>query len=85
MTSPSSEDSEPHARATCASASFRFDPAKYEHHLAGLDLTESERRAVIECLRTIMESFVAWGFGEDSTMAALNARDKDSARRQGQP
>jgi hypothetical protein len=85
MTLPSSEDSEPTARAAPPGVPFKFDPAKYEPHLAGLDLTESERRAVIESLRTIMESFVAWGFGEDSTIAALNARNKDSPRRQGQP
>lgn len=68
-------------REACPNAPLRFDPGKYEHHLAGFDLTESQRRAVIESLRTIMESFVAWGFGEDSTIAALNAQPEGSPRR----
>ena len=63
-----------------ACSTFRFDPSKYEHHLARLDLTDSERRDVIESLKTVMESFVAWGYGEDSTIAALNA-----ARAEGSP
>ncbi len=45
----------------------------YEHHLAGADLTEQEKREFIEALWYIIVSFVDLGFGIEPVNHALKA------------
>jgi len=66
--------------ATCARGILRgresvsamqLDPAKYSHHLAGLDLSDEDQLRFMEQTWAIMESFVDRAFGESPQQILL--------------
>ena len=60
---------EDHLKASRAPASLHaplgtlsFDPNEFMHHVESLDLSEAEKRELLDCVWQIMSSFVAWNF-----------------------
>lgn len=51
--------------------SMQLDPARYSHHLSGLDLSEEDQLRFMEQLWAIMESFVDRAFGESPEQILL--------------
>lgn len=52
-------------------SAMQLDPAKYSHHLAGLDLSDEDQLRFMEQTWAIMESFVDRAFGESPEQILL--------------
>jgi hypothetical protein len=52
-------------------SAMQLDPAKYSHHLHGLNLSDEDQLRFMEQLWTIMESFVDRAFGESAEQILL--------------
>lgn len=70
------------SKATLAAKALAFDPERYRHHIAHLNMSEEAQTELMAVLWRMMQSFVDLGFGEDTTRLALNAGDKAIAERE---
>lgn len=67
--------------ASVAARALAFDPERYRHHLAHLDMSESARSELLAVIWRIMESAVDRAFGEDAAQLARIAGDKRASAR----
>jgi hypothetical protein len=67
--------------ANVAARALAFDPERYRHHLAHLDMSESAQAELLAVIWRIMESAVDRAFGEDATQLARIAGDKRAGTR----
>lgn len=61
--------------AAIAAKALAFDPARYRHHLAHLNMSEDAQAELLDVLWRMMGSFVDRAFGDDPTQLALKAGD----------
>lgn len=54
---------------------FQFDPEKYAHHVAEMDLTDEQRDQVIQVVANIMRAIVGLGFGISPTQTPCGEDD----------
>lgn len=69
------------SRSAIAARALAFDPARYRHHLAHLDMSEAAQAELLAVIWRIMESAVDRAFGEDAAQLARIARDNRTAMR----
>lgn len=67
--------------ANVAARAMAFDPERYRHHLAHLDMSEEAQNELLVVVHRIMESAVDRAFGEDAAQLARIAGDKRTATR----
>ena len=73
-------------RAGIAARALAFDPERYRHHLAHLNMSEDAQAELLEVVWRIMESAVDRAFGEDAAQLARIAGDnRPSSRDRGAP
>lgn len=68
-----------------ARAVVTFDAARYEHFLEEMDLTDEQKRALLEALWSIIVGFVDLGFGVHPVQQSCgqNAQDDSATADQG--
>ncbi len=67
--------------ANVAARALAFDPERYRHHLAHLDMSENAQAELLAVIWRIMESAVDRAFGEDATQLARIAGDNRASAR----
>ncbi|GEM_PF-4911845 len=70
------------SKAALAAKALAFDPERYRHHIAHLNMSEEAQTELMAVVWRMMQSFVDLGFGEDATQLARIAGDKQSAGRE---
>ncbi|WP_431284496.1 hypothetical protein ACQW02_06735 [Humitalea sp. 24SJ18S-53] len=61
--------------AALAARAMAFDPGRYRHYLAHLDMSEEAQTELLNVVWRIMEGFVDRAFGHDAAQLARNAGD----------
>jgi hypothetical protein len=61
--------------AAVAARALAFDPERYRHHVAHLDMSEEAQIELLAVVHRIMESFVDRAFGHDAAQLARIAGD----------
>lgn len=61
--------------AAIAARALAFDPTRYRHHLAHLNMSAEAQAELLRVLWQMMGSFVDRAFGDDPTQLAVKAGD----------
>ncbi len=67
--------------ADVAARALAFDPGRYRHHLANLNVSEAAQDEYLASLHRIMATFVDAAFGQDPARLARIAGDKRASMR----
>jgi len=68
--------------ANLAARALGFDPERYRHHIAHMNMSEAAQAELLAVVWRMMETFVDIAFGDDATQLARIAGDKSSAARE---
>ena len=63
----------------------RFDPEAYAHHIAQLDLTETQKLTLMRTVWDLMVLFVDAGFGIDGPTLAMADKENQEAECEDKP
>lgn len=72
-------------KAAIAARALAFDPERYRHHIAHMNMSEEAQTELMAVVWRMMSSFVDIAFGHDATQLARIAGDKSGSGRESGP